>query len=68
MMACHQHLLYFFDRIKTDLLNCLKKSSETGELTNSQSQAIITLAEKSNKDTRLLKSWRPISLLNTNLK
>ena len=28
----------------------------------------VTLVEKTNKDTRLLKSWRPISLLNTDLK
>ena len=58
----------FFDLVKTDLLNCLNQCWETGELTYSQSQAIVTLVEKPNKDTRLLKSWRPISLLNTDLK
>ena len=39
-----------------------------GNMTASQRQAIITLMEKPGKDNKLLKSWRPISLLNVDLK
>ena len=34
----------------------------------SQRQAIIKLLEKKDRDKKLIKNWRPISLLNTNLK
>ena len=39
-----------------------------GELTTSQKQAIITLIEKKDMDKRLIKNWRPISLLNVDVK
>ena len=39
-----------------------------GELSNTQKQAVITLIEKKDKDRRLIKSWRPISLLNVDVK
>ena len=41
----------------------LKKESST-----SQRQAIIKLIEKEDKDTRFIKHWRPISLLNVDYK
>ena len=34
----------------------------------SQRQAIIKLLEKKDRDKKLIKNWRPISLLNTDLK
>ena len=37
-------------------------------LTISQKQAVITLIEKKGKDRRLIKNWRPISLLNVDVK
>ena len=40
----------------------------TGELTNSQKEAIITLTEKKHKDKRDLPNWRPISLINVDVK
>jgi len=41
---------------------------EFGELSNSQKQAIITLIEKKEKDKRMIKNWRPISLINVDAK
>ena len=38
------------------------------ELSTSQRQAIIKLLEKSDKDRRFIKNWRPISLLNIDVK
>ena len=41
------------------------ETKERGHLSISQRQAIIKLIEKNN---RLIKNWRPISLLNVDLK
>ena len=48
-----------------DSLNC---SYDYGELSNSQKEAIITLIEKKDKDKRHLSNWRPISLINVDVK
>ena len=37
-------------------------------LSNTQKQAVITLIEKKDKDRRLIKNWRPISLLDVYVK
>ena len=39
-----------------------------GKLLNSQEEAVITLIEKKYRDQRLLKNWRPISLINVDVK
>ena len=39
-----------------------------GELSTSQKQAVITLIEKRERDKRLVKNWRPISLMNIDTK
>ena len=44
-------------------LNSLNYAFEYGELSNSQKQAIITLIEKKEKDKKLVKNWRAISLI-----
>ena len=46
----------------------LNTSFEVGQLSTSQRQAIITLIEKKDKDKRLIKNWRPISLINVDAK
>jgi len=39
-----------------------------GELSTSQKQAMIALLEKKDKDKRFPKNWRPISLINVDVK
>ena len=38
------------------------------DLSNSQKQAVIRLIEKKDKDERYIQNWRPLSLLNTDIK
>ena len=49
------------------LVETLNFSYENGELSTSQKQAVITLIQKKDKDTRLIKNWRPISLSNVDV-
>ena len=58
----------FWSLIGKPLDDCVNYSYEFGELSNSQKQAIITLIEKKGKDKRLVKNWRPISLINVDAK
>ena len=51
--------------VMVDSLNC---SYDYSELSNSQKEAIITLIEKKDKDKRHLSNWRPISLINVDVK
>ena len=44
----------------TDAFNC---SFDSGEMSNSQKQTIITLIDKEGKDRMFLENWRPISLV-----
>ena len=44
------------------------ETKEKGHLSISQRQAIIKLIEKKDRDKRFIKNWRPISLLNIDLK
>ena len=55
----------FIDKYFIDSANY---SFRVGELSPSEKQAVITLLEKKDKDKRLIKNWRPISLLNVNAK
>ena len=43
-------------------------SFDSGEISNSQKQAIITLIDKKDKDRTYLENWRPISLVNADSK
>ena len=50
------------------IVDSINYSYEFGELSNSQKQAIITPIEKKGKDKRMIKNWRPISLINVDAK
>ena len=60
--------LAFWPLIGQYLVDSINDSYEFGELSNSQKQAIITLIEKKGKDKRMIKNWRPISLINVDAK
>ena len=49
-------------------MSTLNYSLEKGELSISQKQAIITLIKKKDKDKCFIKNWRPISLINVDIK
>ena len=46
----------------------ITKAFHRGELSHFQKHAGIKLIEKTNRDNKLIKNWRPISLLNINTK
>ena len=50
----------FWDDLKTPILLSVNKAFKV--------QAVIKLIEKKNKDKRLIKNWRPVSLLNVDTK
>ena len=49
------------------MVQCFNTASTKGELSTSQSQAVITVLDKV-KDRSLIENWRPISLLNVDYK
>ena len=58
----------FFNEISDSLVAALNRSFEVSQLSSSQRQAVIALIEKKEKDKRLIKNWRPISLINVDSK
>ena len=60
--------VYFFAEVGSLLVSTLNICHDKGEVTYSQKQAVITLIEKRGKDKRFIKNWRPISLLNVDVK
>ena len=58
----------FWNNIKQFYISSINFSYQNGKLTELQTQSIISLIPKSDKDTSLLENWRPISLLNVDYK
>ena len=58
----------FWNLFGSALVDSLNESFLKGELSNSQKQGIITLILKKGKDKRKIGSYRPITLLNVDLK
>ena len=59
---------FFWSEIGTFLVDSLNYAYFHGELSNSQKEAVITLIQKKDKDRRWIKNWRPISLVNVDVK
>ena len=58
----------FFNEVSNILITALNHSFTTGILSTSQRQALITLTEKKDKNKRLIKNWRPVPLINVDIK
>ena len=58
----------FYDLLGENLLACLNEAYEENELTISQRRGIITLLPKEDSSLLDLHNWRPITLLNVDLK
>ena len=58
----------FWNDIKATFVSSLKQAKEKKELSISQRQAMIKLIGKKDRDKRFIKNWRPISLLNVDIK
>ena len=68
MMECPKPYKTFWGTVGDLLVKCYNASYEKGEMSSSQTQAIITLIDKKDQDCCNLKNWRPISLLNVDAK
>ena len=60
--------LAFWPLLGKYLEDSLNFAHDHGQLSTSQKQAMITLLEKKDKDRRYNKNWRPISLMNVDVK
>jgi len=58
----------FWSLLSESFTKCVNECFETGEMSRSQKQAVITLIEKKGKDRLLLENWQPISLVNVDAK
>ena len=58
----------FFEELGLLVCKTLNFSFNNVELSSSQKQAVITLIEKKDREKRLLKNWRPISVINVDCK
>ena len=57
-----------FKQLGKLLVSTLNYSFDHDELSTSQKQAVIVLIQNKDKDSRLIKNWRPISLMNVDAK
>ena len=59
---------FFWPQIGFFFLDCINECFANNNLTDSQTQGLITCIPKAGKARNLIKNWRPISLLNTTYK
>jgi hypothetical protein len=58
----------FWPKIKNELFDSIQHAIKSGEMSIDQKRGVLTLIPKKDKDIRLLKNWRPLTLLNTDYK
>ena len=58
----------FFGELGPTMLKAFNFSFEKGELGTSQKQAVITLIQETGRNTMQIKNWKPISLINVDIK
>ena len=58
----------FWKDLKKPLCPSITKTFHRGELSHTQKQAVIKLIGKKDRDKKIIKNWRPISLLNIDKK
>ena len=58
----------FWEDLGSLHVDTLNYAFQYGELSTSQRQAVITLIKQKGRDKRLIKNWRPISLINVDTK
>ena len=58
----------FWNEISEMVMNSLREGEERGQFSDSQRQSVIRLLEKKGKSREKMSGWRPISLLNVDLK
>ena len=61
-------IFFFWPEIGNLLVDSLNYSHDHGELSKSQKEAVKTLIQKKDRDRRLIKNWRPIFLVNVDVK
>ena len=59
---------FFWEDIKGLVYHTIQEAIGKGEFSNSSRRGIITLIEKEGKDILDIKNWRPLSLLNMDIK
>ena len=58
----------FWNTVGNLMVESLNYSYDHGELSSSQKRAVITLIEKKDKERRNISNWRPISLIDVDVK
>ena len=58
----------FWNVVKETLCASFQQSFIVGELSASQKEAILKLTEKKDREKRGIKNWRPVLLLNVDMK
>ena len=67
-MVSQKFYFCFFEQVGWLVRKTLNFPFDNGGLSSSQKQAVITLIETKDRDKRLVKNWRPTSLINVNCK
>ena len=58
----------FWEETKILLCDCITRSYQNGELSTSQKEAVIKPIYEKDKGKKIIRNWRPISLLNVDTK